>query len=492
MPALATALLGGAAVVLAVALLTSDGGAEVDRNAFIGRGGLIAANNSPSAARNPRDRDNVVVVNRVDRPRFTATLHWSRDGGRSWRATALPLPEGKDRPYAPDAAFASDGTLYVTYVNLAGRGNQPENLWIARSRDGGRTLAAPERVINELNFQSRLTVGPSGDVHITYLRTTDVGTLSFFGPVTVVATRSSDGGRTFSKPVLVSDGDRPRVGAASPVVDSDGDVVVLYEDFKEDVRDFANLSGPPWNRPFALVVSRSTDGGRTFSRGVEIESRVVPTKRFLVFLPEFPSLAAGPDGSLVVAWADGRSGDEDVFARRSADGRAWSEPVRVNDNPVRDGTAQSLPRAAVAPNGRIDVLFLDRRRDPRNVRTDAFLASSADDGESFDNVRLSSRSFDSRVGPRTVPYLEPDLGSRLGLASDDDEILAAWTDTRLGSEATGRQDIVGTPVEPGKSQAGARLLVGALLVSSVIALGAWRLQARASLGRVGSAWRDDA
>ena len=393
--------------------------------------------------------------------------------------TPLPLPPGKDRPYAPDAAFAPDGTLYVTYVNLTGRGNTPENLWVARSRDGGRTLSPPVRAAGELSFQARLAVDAQGAVHVTYLRAAAVGFLSLVPPSRVVAIRSTDGGRTFSEPLFVSDGRRLRVGAASPVIDANGDLVVLYKDFKGDVRDFGNLPGPPWPKPFALVISRSDDGGRTFSRGVEIESNVVSTKRFLAFLPEFPSIAPAPDGSLVVAWADGRNGDQDVFLRRSEDGRAWSAPVRVNDNPLRDGTAQYMPQVAVGPDGRIDAVFLDRRRDPRNVQTDAFLAFSRDDGRSFENVRVSSRSFDSRVGPSAASYLEPDLGSRLGLVSWEDVALPVWTDTRLGSQVSGRQDIASARVEPAESGKALLLLAVGLLIGGAVCLGVWRRQARA-------------
>lgn len=477
---LLAALLGAAAAVVAViGLLVSARGAIVEPNVFVGSGGPIEANNSPAAVGNPASPDNVVVVSRVDRPRFSAALRWSMDGGRSWRTTPLPLPPGKDRPYAPDAAFAPDGTLYVTYVNLVGRGNTPGNLWIVRSRDGGRTLSPPSRVAGELSFQGQVAVDPRGVVHVTYLRAAGVGLLSLAPGSRIVATRSTDGGRNFSEPVALSDRRRLRVGAASPVFDANGDLVVLYQDFKDDVRDFSSEPGLPSPEPFALVITRSPDGGRTFARGVEIESNVVPNKRFLAFLPEFPSIAPGPDGSLAVAWADGRNGDQDVFLRRSPDGRTWSAPVRVNDNPSGDGTAQYLPQLAVAPDGRIDALFLDRRRDPRNVKTDAFLASSRNEGESFENVRVSSRSFDSRVGPSAASYLEPDLGSRLGLASFEDAALAVWTDTRLGSQASGRQDIVSTRVRLGGSRTALLVLAGVLLIGGALSLGLWRRRARA-------------
>ncbi|MBW3577863.1 MAG: glycoside hydrolase [Actinobacteria bacterium] len=475
--ALVAALLGAVGAVGAVLWLTADRDVVVEGNQFVNPTGPIDAHNSPSTARNPLDPDNLVVVSRVDRPEFRALLHWTVDGGGTWRTTSLPLPEGLDRPYAPDAAFTADGILYVTYVNLTGPGNVPDNLWIARSDDGGQSLTQVGRVAGELAFQARVVIAPDGAIHVTYLQATDVGTLQLVGEAPIVAVRSDDGGRTFSQPTRVSDPDRQRVGAASPVVDAAGDLVVVYQDFKGDVRDFQNLEGPAWDQPFALVVTRSGDRGRSFSEGTEIDSEVVPTERFLVFTPAFPSIAARPGGGLIAVWADGRNGDRDVFLRRSPDGRSWSGLTRVNNNPADDGTDQYLPQAAVSPDGRVDVVFYDRRRDPQNVMTDVFLASSPDADQPFRNVRVSSASFDSRVGPQAAPHLPVDFGSRLGLDSWDAAALAVWTDTRLGDEATGRQDLVAAQVRmPDRDALAVRRTVtlGAL-AGSVVALTAWWL-----------------
>lgn len=463
----ALALVCAAAALLVVLLGTAGPQAKVSANQRVNPAKAIDANNSPSLTRDPRAAERVVATHRVDRPGFSAALDWSADGGRTWEATALPLPAGLDRPFAPDAAFGPDGTLYVTYVNLQGTGNVPDNLWMATSSDGGRTFSAPVRVAGKLAFQARVAVGPEGTVHVTWLQGREVGLLALVGPPSpVVASRSSDGGRSFSRPVPVSSPRRALVGAASPVIDADGQLVVLYEDFKDDRRDFENLDGPPWERPFGLVVTRPV-GKEQFAAGVELEKGVVPTRRFLAFLPEFPSLAAGPGDTLYVAWSDGRNGDEDVFLRRSDDdGRTWTAAERVNDNPRADGTSQYLPRVDVAPDGRVDVLYLDRRRDRRNVMTDATLASSFDEGGSFQTTRLSSRSFDSRVGASAGARLPVDFGSRLGLSSTDSRSLAAWTDTRLGSVDTGRQDVFSAVYEPPGSRGGlARdALIGALLI----------------------------
>lgn len=474
---------GVAGVVAAIPLLSPPNAVDAGPNVFVNESGVIDANNSPTLVRNPLLETNLVLTNRVDRPGFSALLHSSLDSGATWASTVLPLPGGLDRPFAPDVAFAPDGTLFVSYVNLEGLGNVPANLWVATSKDGGRTFSDPVRVAGRLTFQARLAVDHDNTAHLTWLQANEVGQFRLVGgPNPIVASRSRDGGRTFTPPVVVSDPGRERVGAASPVVDAEGHLVVLYQDFKGNRRDFEFLEGPPWEEPFALVVTRSTDGGRTFSRGVEAEAGVLPTRRFLVFLPEFPSLAADGDGNLYVAWADGRNGDEDVFLRRSADGgRTWGRAVRVNDNRLGDGTSQYLPRVAVAPKGRVDVLYLDRRRDVgRNVMTDAYLATSSDGGMSFENGRMSSSSFDSRVGPMVDPSIGVDFGSRLGLVSTRDGAVAAWTDTRVGTEDTGRQDIAAAAAEiaPAKpSVARVRAVLG-LLVLSIVGLVGWLISRR--------------
>ncbi len=473
MIALLIAALGMAAIGGAVALLLNGRGPRVQPNVFVNPAGAIDANNSPTVARNPVDPANVVVVNRIDRPLFSAGLHSSVDGGTTWETIPLPLPPGKDRPFAPDAAFGPGGTLFVSYVNLAGPGNAPENLWLARSRDGGRSLSEPVRIAAEGTFQARMAVGPDGILHVTWLEPSEVAPLAFPGPTRVVAVRSEDEGATWTEPVPVSDPDRERVGAASPVVDAEGRIFVLYQDFKDDVRDFSgDPDGPAWQGTFGLVLSRSDDGGRTFAPGVELESGIVPTERFLPFLPEFPSLAVDLTGTLYVIWASGHNGDRDVFMRHSVDGGlTWSEPVRVNDNPVGDGTDQYLPRVSVAASGRVDVVFYDRRRDPTNVMTDAFLAMSEDGGRSFENLRVSAASFDSRVGSTAAPFLPVDFGSRLGLDSTERGALAAWTDTRLGDEATGRQDIVASHVAISSGLASGPFLLGIATLLVIAALG---------------------
>jgi hypothetical protein len=189
-------------------------------------------------------------------------------------------------------------------------------------------------------------------------------------------------------------------------------------------------------------VARSTDRGVTWKESVA-DDAIVPTERFIVFTPPSPSIAVDRKGDAVyTAFADGRDGDADVrlWALREGASR-WSAPVRVNDTPKGDETAQYLPALGVAPNGRLDVLYYDRRDDRNNVLNGVSLQSSHDGGRSFEaRVKVADKSFSSRIGFGMERDLA-DLGSRLAIVSTDPRAYAVWTDTRGGSLDTGKQDI---------------------------------------------------
>ena len=455
--------------------------------------GDLRAHNSPALARHPRNPAVLVTTSRIDAPDFSCAVHRSGDGGRTWAAVRVPVPRGRGRKcYAPDAAFGPDGRLHVSYVTLTGRANQPEAVWVASSRDGGRTLSPPRRVSGPLAFQVRIAVDPEEPrrLLLTWLQARDIGTLKFTAPGNpVVASRSGDAGATWTRPARVSDPARGRALAPSAAVGPRGELYVLYLDLGGDRLDYEgaheNVGGPAYTGRFALVLARSRDRGATWAESV-VDDGVVPTERFVPFLPAFPSLAVDPrSGRVHVAFHDGRLGDPDVLAwRLPAGASAWEGPVRVNDTARRDGTAQYLPRIAVAPGGRVDVVYYDRRADPRDVRNEVSLQSSVDGGRSFGaRTTLSSRPFDARIGFGSERGL-PTLGSRLGLVSGRDDVVAVWSDTRAGTPASGKQDLVsavvalGTPARLRVLRYGGPALVLAGLALLIAARRRRRIRAR--------------
>ena len=415
--------------------------ASVDEN--------IDAHNSPTLVRNPKRPENLAVSSRIDTPFFSCGLHVSFDAGARWSQTPIPAPRGEEaKCFDSDVAFSADGTLYYSYVTLKGDNNDPNALWIATSRDGGRTLSAPIRVHGRLAFQVRLATDPSRAerVYLAWLQTADVGTLGFIAPGNpIVAARSDDSGATWSRPVPVSTPARRRAVAPAPVVGRDGALHVAYVDLRDDRLDYEGVhrgrGGEPYAGRFSLVVARSRDGGARWEESL-VDDRLSPIERFLVFLADPPSVAVDDSGRVYAAFHDDRLGDPDVWlwVRQPGSSR-WSAPKRVNDTRRRDGTAQYLPKLALAPDGRLDVLYYDRRADRRNVLNEVSLQSSFDHGGTFTPaVRLSGGPFDSRIGFGAKEGL-PDLGSRLALLSDDHAALGVWTDAREGTPATQKQDL---------------------------------------------------
>ncbi len=446
--------LGAGAVVLSTAFGAVPEprllGANLPVNSGAGDPRDLSGHNSPTLVRNPVDGSNLAVADRIDDPNFSCALHVSLDGGASWRQEPIPAPGGaRAKCYSPDVAFGADGTLYMYFVTLEGLGNVPNAGWIVRSSDRGRTLSDPVKVLGPLAFQGRLAADPlvPGRISLTWLQASDVGLFRF--PETgnpIRFARSEDGGRTWRPPVRVSDPAHPRVVAPSLEQGPGGELYVLYLDVGGDSLDYAGAhggqGGPPYGGLWALRLSRSLDGGATWEESA-IDDGVVPTERFIAFLPPFPSLAVDPgSGRLYAGFQDGRLGDPDVRVWSSEDrGATWRGPARVNDTPPRDRTSQYLPKLAVGAEGRLDVVYYDRRADRRNVMNEVSLQSSFDGGESFGpRLRLSDRPFSSRIGFGKERNLA-DLGSRHGLLSTDSRALAVWTDTRAGTEASNKQDL---------------------------------------------------
>ncbi len=410
----------------------------------------ISAHNSPSLVANPKNAANLVIVNKIDSPRFSCALHTSFDGGVHWNQTPIPLPAGEEpKCYAPDVVFAADGAMYMSFVTLKGRANAPHAVWLIRSPDGGQTLSDPVRIRGPLKFQVRMAADPTAAkrLYMTWVDTREVSLFRFAQAGNPIrAARSDDGGRSWSQPVTINAPSHPRALAPSPAVGPKGELYVEFLDLGKDRLDYegghGGRGGPPYAGTWKLVMAKSTDRGVTWKESV-IEDKLAPAQRFIAFTPPFPSLAVDRrSGTIYSAFHDRRSGNADVYVWTLKPGSPrWSPPVRVNDTPRSDRSSQLLPALSVAPDGRLDVLYYDRRVDPADRMTEVSLQSSFDGGRSFlPRLRLSDRPFDSRIGYGSERGI-PDLGSRLGLISTSERALGVWTDTRGGTLASGKQDL---------------------------------------------------
>jgi hypothetical protein len=110
----------------------------------------------------------------------------------------------------------------------------------------------------------------------------------------------------------------------------------------------------------------------------------------------------------------------DVFVGQSRDnGATWSEPVRVNDDPIKNGKEQFFTWMAVDPvDGSINAIFYDRR-DQEGLAARMTLARSVDGGRTFRNFAVDQPPFE--LSDNVF------MGDYTGIDARNGLVAAAWT-----------------------------------------------------------------
>jgi hypothetical protein len=92
------------------------------------------------------------------------------------------------------------------------------------------------------------------------------------------------------------------------------------------------------------------------------------------------------------------NGTDVMFARSTDGGVTFSAPHRVNDDPINHNKWHIFGTLAVAPNGRIDVVWLDTRNAANNIDTQLFYSWSTDGGVTWAPNIAVSNSFNPQAG----------------------------------------------------------------------------------------------
>lgn len=109
------------------------------------------------------------------------------------------------------------------------------------------------------------------------------------------------------------------------------------------------------------------------------------------------------------------NGSEVHFVRSTNSGLTFSTPIRVHDDPVNQNKWHWFGTLAVAPNGRIDVIWFDTRNAANNTDSQLFYSYSTDGGLTFaPNIQVSN-SFNPFVG---YPN-QNKIGDYIGIVSDN-------------------------------------------------------------------------
>ena len=402
----------------------------------------------PYVAIDPQDPSHLIGVWQQDRwsdggARGLRT-GYSFDGGLTWsltqaafsRCTGGNPANGADFARASDpwVTIGADGIAYQVAIAFNGAtfANDSSSAVLAsRSTDGGRSWSVPATLIRDgssaFNDKESITADPvtPGHAYAVWDRLEQTGR----GPTYFA--RTTNGGQSWEAARPIYDpGERNQTLNNQIVVTSAGtEGHTLFDVFTEFLTGSNNIVTP------RLALVRSTDHGETWSGSTPISDlRAVGTydpQNPLRPLRDGAGIAsfAGGAGVLVGVWQDSRfSGgvrDGVAFTRSVNGGDTWSAPVQINAVP---GVQALMPAVTVRADGTIGVLYYDMRNDtadPATLLVDVWLTTSSD-GVTWTERHVSG-PFDLNHAPLTPGGLF--VGDYQGLASANGQFVGFFAQT---------------------------------------------------------------
>jgi Secretion system C-terminal sorting domain len=375
------------------------------------------AANEPSIAIDPTNPNNMAIgwrqFDTISSNFRQAGYAYSTDAGQTWTFPGVIEPG----IFRSDPVLDADNYGNLFYYSLSTANGYTCELF--KSINGGATwLGSVPAYGGDKGWMTIDRTGSPGEGNIYCFSRDDVST-------TIVMTRSIDGGQSFQPLVIVPQ--NPGRGTLDVGVDGE-----LYA---------AGLSFN--NSQFALA--RSSNAPDSFATPVyEFSTQLNLGGQFSAYAGPNPG---GLLGQTIVACDNfGASGDSTVYVLSSVDppgtdpldvyfirstdrGLSWSSPVRVNDDP---GTSawQWFGTMSIAPNGRIDVIWLDTRDDPGTYLSSLYYSFSEDNGQTWSQNERLSPAFDPHVGwPQ-----QNKMGDYFDMISDDYGASVAWAGTFNGEE----------------------------------------------------------
>jgi hypothetical protein len=375
----------------------------------------------PAIAVNPKNPEQVVGV-------FQDNVHasYSQDAGHTWQLAEGVEPKNYRISGDVSVAFDSQGHAFVCYIafdklgtfNYWAHGATRNGVFVRRSLDGGKTWEADHFPVAEQ------TSSPGIPFEDKPWIVADNTNGRYAGNLYVGWTRWR---LADSQMVLSRSTDDGKTWSQPVEIDAHPG---LPRDDNGAAEGFSGAVGPDgmlyaiWSQDDAIMLTTSRDGGVSFSR-----ARAVIHTAPIMFAVDtlerangFPQIAIDPRSKRVyVTWSDYRNGDLDVFLASSDDGgKHWSAPVRVNNDPLHNGADQFFQWLAVDPmDGSVDVIFYDRRRDPANRKQVVVLARSTDAGRNFNNYAWTDEPFE--VGGVF-------FGDYSGIAAYGGRVYGIWTE----------------------------------------------------------------
>ena len=313
----------------------------------------------------------------------------STNGGATWSGQGVVKNSWGSSNFEDKNFFIIDNNSSSPYYGRQytcwDRNNNEKMAYSSNNGSTWTEVDVPTATSGTYDLGCDLAVEDNGNVHIVFDTLTCGSTCT---NERMYYTRSTNGGVSWSTPVLVRD----------------FNLVAFSNDSTPDVQDNRGIG------PFGAVDVDNSGGSC--------------------------------DGTLYAVFGDTSSSaaTADIYVSRSTNGgSSWSSPVKVNDDAT--SRTQFHPFLVVdQSNGQVVVAWHDARNDSGNDAVDFYTARSTDCGLSFQtNIQASAASSEfnnssisySDMFTSDNPNANPNqYGEYLGLDAQNCKAYLAWTDTR--------------------------------------------------------------
>lgn len=422
-------------IALLILIITST--FSIAQNQNVSNGNVF--DGEPYLAIDPNNSQHLVVawMGWIDfSNRFKIKTKTSFDGGETWsEASELPHTIDGYSSADPSIDFNRAGEVFICYIDFTG--TEPPvtgGIYICKSEDGGLSWDMPFEVINT-DFDGTkwpidrpwMEIDKSTGINAGTIYVTSMNLNRTNAPYNPYLSVSRDTGNSFTSTYLDTEGwlsgSLIITPMCSPAISSSGVFYGVYPSYVITQSLFAQ----------AFMVS-SADGGESFNhslvRTINPPSNTAdyPSAKIAQHLFSNPSNPNHPASISVSA----ELGDLDVFFMETFDaGSSWTEPIRLNDDPIGNNRMQDLIWGDFDDDGDIVISWRDRRNG-----TDSTYQTASEIWATYRDNSTMQFSPNFQITSEIVDYddvLDNAGNDFMCIKLQDDTLNAVWGDTRDGN-----------------------------------------------------------
>jgi len=380
-------------------------------------------NNNPeevSIAINPRHPNNLVAGANIN------NYYYSFDGGVTW--TNKEIDDIKNGVWGdPVLIFDNNGAAYFFHLSRPSNSQWIDRIVCQKSTDGGMTYENPGTYmgLNPPKKQDKPWACVDNteskwrnNIYVTWTQFDAYDSRKPEDLSNILFSFSSDAGTSWSNALRINkisgdcvDSSNTTEGAV-PCVGPNGEIYVSWSAHDKLYFDKSLDGGATWLD--VDIVAGSQIGGWVYDIEGIFRCNGLPITQCDISNSPYK-------GTIYINYSDKTNGekDVDVFLIKSADGGStWSEPIRVNDDPVGNGKQQFMSWMSVDPiTGSVNIIYYDRRNYD-DLSTDVYLARSTDGGTTFENIKISESPF--------TPVKSVFFGDYIGVNSYNNFTACIW------------------------------------------------------------------